>query len=187
MRCTRQSGFSLLEILIVVLIIGLLSSMIVPNFQRTTPRYEREAFIARFNTLVQFGWQQALSTHKVHRINVDIGKQLITLMADSGEKDKSGESAFKPITNAVEDTTCPIPDQILIKQFFIEGHDMMSKFGRSETKSAWFYIVPDGMAQNVVINFNDTKDTQDNKSRPVGLVLNPFSAQFKVYDTFQKP
>jgi prepilin-type N-terminal cleavage/methylation domain-containing protein len=183
----NKSGFSLLEILIVVLIIGLLSSMIAPNFQRATPRYEREAFIARFNTVVQFGWQQALITHKLHRVTVDIGKSLITLMADSGEKDKSGEAVFKLITNAVEDITCPIPDQILIKQFFIEGYDMMTKHGRSGTKSAWFYIVPDGIVQNVVINCNDTKDTQDNKSRPVGLVMNPFSAQFKVYDAFQKP
>src|SRR5690348_17283743 len=179
----NKTGFSLLELLIVIAIIGLLGSIIVPSFQGTTPRYERELFIARFNALVQYGWQQSLVTHKIHRITVDVGKKMLTLAVASDEKDKSGEPVFKPIYKAVEDTECPIPDQVLIKQFFIEGFDMMAKFARSKTASVWFYIVPDGMVQNVVINFVDTKDLLDDKPRQVGLVLNPFNGQFKAYDT----
>ena len=182
-----KKGFTLLEILIVIALIGILGTVLMPNFQRKTPRYEREAFIARFNSLVHYGWQQALLTHKVHRVTVDVGNKIITLAVDSGEKDRSGQDEFKLIANAVQDTLCSIPEQISIKQFFIEGFDMMTKFARSKTASVWFYIVPEGMVQNVVINFTDSKDTKDDKPRPVGLVLNPFSALFKTYDTFQKP
>lgn len=180
-------GFSLLELLVVIAIIGILGAIIMPNFQGKSPRYEREQFIARFNTLVQYGWQQALLTHKIHRITVDVGKKLISLTVQSEEKDKSGEGVYKPLTNPVQETECVIPDQILIKQFFIEGFDMMAKFSRSKTASVWFYIVPEGMVQNVVVNLNDTKDVRDNQARQIGLVLNPFSGQFKVYDAFQKP
>ncbi len=183
----KYSGFSLLELLIVIMIIGILGTMIVPNFQRSTPRYERESFIARFNSLVQFGWQQGLLTHKTHRVTVDVGKKEISLTVESNEKDKSGEGLFKPLVNPVQDASFIIPDQIVIKQFFIEGFDMMAKFAQSKTASVWFYIIPDGMVQNVVINFNDTKDLLNDHVRPIGLVLNPFSAQFKAYDTFQKP
>ena len=182
-----KKGFTLLELMIVIVIIGIIGAITVPNLQRTTPRYERESFIARFNTLLRYGWQQALITHKVHRINVDIGKRLITLTVDSEEKDKSGESTFVAIKDPVEDTTISIPDQLNIKQFFIEGFDMMTKFSRSKTASVWFYIIPEGMVQNVVINMTDTKDVRDNQARPVGLILNPFSAQLKIYDSFQKP
>lgn len=184
----RRDGFSLLELLVVIAIIGILSAVIVPNLQRSTPRYEREAFIARFNALVQYGWQQSLITHNVHRVNVDIGKKLLTLTAaSSDEKDKAGELVFKPMLDASQDTECTIPDQIVIKQFFIEGFDMMAKFGRSKAASVWFYIIPEGMVQSVVINFVDTKDLRDDQPHSVGLVLNPFTAQFKTYDTFQKP
>jgi len=183
----NKRGFTLLELIITIAIIGLLSAIIVPNLQRTTPRYEREAFIARFNTLVQFAWQQSLITHQVQRVTVDIGKKVITLASSTGEKDNKGELSFKPIANAVEDTEIGIPDHIQIKQFFIEGFDMMTKFARTKTATVWFYLVPEGMAQNVVINSLDTKDLRDDQPRPAALVLNPFTAQFKTYDTFQKP
>src|SRR2546428_6968481 len=78
---STKAGFTLLELLITIAIIAMLSAIIVPNLQRATPRYEREAFVARFNTLVQYGWQQSLVTHKVQRITVDIGKKIITVQS----------------------------------------------------------------------------------------------------------
>jgi len=183
----KKNGFSLLEMLIVIAIIGILGAIIMPNLRRATPRYEREEFIARFNALTQLAWQQALVTNKSQQVSIDIGKKSIFLLSDTGEKDRSGEPIFKPPAGLVLDTSIIIPNQIEFKQFFIEGFDMMAKFTRTKTEEMWFYIVPEGMAQDVIINFVDTKDTRDETPRPVGLVLNPFSAQFKIYDAFQKP
>jgi prepilin-type N-terminal cleavage/methylation domain-containing protein len=183
-----KTGFSLLELLIVIAIIGVLGSIIMPNMRRVAPRYEREEFIARFNALTQLGWQQALMHNKLQQIMVDVGKRRIALLAATGEKSRvGGEPVFKPDTSLAQSTVLVIPDQINIKQFFIEGYDMMAKFTTSKTEEVWFYIIPEGMAQDVVVNFVDTKDTKDEAPRPVGLVLNPFTAQFKVYDAFQKP
>ena len=77
----KKSGFSLLEMLVVILIIGVLGAVILPNLKRSTPRYEREEFIARFNALTQLAWQQALVTNRMYQISVDIGKKVIFLLA----------------------------------------------------------------------------------------------------------
>ena len=183
----KKSGFSLLEMLIVVLIIGVLGSVLMPNLKRSTPRYEREEFIARFNALTQLAWQQALKTNKAQQISVDVQKKTIALLSATGDVDRSGEPVFKPAMGLVRDTSLPIPDQFIIRQLFIEGFDMMGKFTSRKTEEVWFYIVPEGMAQDVIVNFVDTKDTKNDAPRSVGLVLNPFNAQFRIYDAFQKP
>ena len=76
------------------------------------------------------------------------------------------------------------PDSIIIKQLLIEGFDEMKRFTGGKTETVWFYIVPDGMVQAVTINFLDKEQMIDGKPKPVGLVLNPFTAEFKVYHAF---
>ncbi len=78
------------------------------------------------------------------------------------------------------------PKNLEIKNFYVEGSDEMERIAGRPDGKIWFFVVPSGLAQNVIINFIDTLDRVNNKPRTIGLVLNPFSAQFKVYDTFQK-
>lgn len=180
-----KNGFSLIEVLVVLFLVGIMAAVMIPNFQGRQPRQEREQFINRLNGLVQFGWQSAIMTHKLHRVFFDFKKNKVRLEVEAGGKDIKGEQKFVPVSSAYVSHEVTIPEQLKVKNFMIEGKEEISS--GFHLKVAWFFIVPDGLTQDVVINMTDTKDTiGSDKVRQVGLVLNPFLAQFKVYNEFQK-
>ena len=75
-----------------------------------------------------------------------------------------------------------------IKNFFIKGRDELSTTTSHATDTLWFYITPEGVAQEVIINMLDTNDTgANNNPAQASAVLNPFTLQFTLYDEFQQP
>ena len=115
----------------------------------------------------------------------DLNKNKVYLeVVQSMESPNKPKSA--PMHINYQTTSLEWPEQFQIQNFFIEGYDERARSARQNV--FFFYIMPDGMAQDVIINLYDTKDVlPDESPRPVGLVLNPFSVQLKEYDTFKKP
>jgi len=176
-----KPAFTLLEVLFVMLIVGLFMSMVIPNFLGRGPRYERELFITRLNAITQLAWQQALVTHKIHMVHFDFTTRRVRVEVAQEGASQKGALVTVPMRGLMQ-SSFVWPVHIAIKDFFIERVNEMS--GRT-IKSAYFVLMPEGLAQEVTINFIDKKDTIAGRARKFGLVLNPFSAQFKVYDTFQ--
>ncbi|HEV2916960.1 MAG TPA: type II secretion system protein [Candidatus Babeliales bacterium] len=182
----NQFGFTFIELLVVLLIMGIIGSLVMPNLTQRTPRYEREQFIASLNALMQTAVSQTIITHVLHQIHFDLKSHVISIRKHTGTYDKKGDPECKPVISGFGLFTLSIPEQITFKQFFIEGINELAERTKN-VQELWFYIVPEGLAQQVTINIFDTQDTVDDKPRHIGLVLNPFLVQFKVYDAFAKP
>jgi len=181
-----RPGFSLIELLVAIALLGAMAALIIPNLQRKGPKQERKQFVVRLNMLAAFARQQAIVSNKIQRLGFDLSSKRVALMQATGKKDAKGKPLFLPVKRAYIKTTVAIPASFSFKQFFIEGYDEIARHGKA--KSIWFFIVPDGLSQSVVINFVNTKEKiAPGKFKSVGLVLNPFMVQFKAYDTFQKP
>ena len=183
----NNKGFTLLEILVVLAIIGVLMAVVVPNFRNMLPGRERKLFITKLNGLMRIAWQRALVEHKTQKISFDFDKRLLWLESATGGL-KDGTPEFAKAKGAYVPTSLKIPKVIEIKNFIIEGFDEIGRYGSGrKTTESWFYIIPDGLTQTVTVNFTDTSNLNAaGKPRQYGLVLNPFNAQFKVYDAFQK-
>jgi len=182
----HNKGFTLFELLVVIAIIGTLATVIVPTFMRRSPIYERRAVIAKLNALTRLAWQNALIENKIHKVKFNLEEGEVSLEITKGQYEK-GEPTFKPLERTYIDTHFDWPENLEIKQFFLEKTDEIRLRGGRTDLSLWFFVMPDGLAQDVIINFIDTKDLlPDGRPKPFGLVLNPFSVQFKEYDTFQK-
>lgn len=175
---TSKHGFTLIELLVVILLLGIMATIIVPNLQQRVPGYQRKAFVTELNTLVALGWQAALSSQKVHRIFFDFTKRVAKVEVEEPGAAKD-LVVYNPLQQAYRKTWYEWPENIEIKDFYIGGIK-----DPGELLNIYFFIVPDGLTQDVIINAVDTSQTTPIN---LGLVLNPFTAQFKEYDTFQKP
>lgn len=173
-----RSGFTLLEVMVAITILALIMRFAMPNIGGNKPRYIRDAFVARLNALTHLAWQRALVTHKIQRVTFDMGKSQIMLSEQTDELESNGEPKFAPSTGGYVKSSFNYPNTIDIKNFFIEGHDEMKRSGSKAV--TWFYVVPEGLAQEVIINFTDKSDRIGSKMRKFKLELNPFDAQFSL-------
>lgn len=182
-----KHGFTLLELLITIAIIGLMAAVVAPNLGKKKAGQERKEFLARLNTLTQLAAQNALIHNKLHKVDFDFKKKTVSLEQASTQKDLKGQPKFEPLKVAHVQTSIPWPEYLHVKNFYIEGFDEASRSAARSMEGAYFFVVPDGMTQRVTINVTDTND-KDNSGRPrkIGLVLNPFNAQFIAHDEFKK-
>ena len=178
----RARGFTLLELVIAIAIVAILGVVLVPTFRGEREKLETKEFVAKLNTLMQAAWQQALSSQKVQRVFFDFNKKSIALSEQSDKDEKN----FVLVRGPYITTEIAIPANYYFRNFYIQGTDEMGRGGKR--KDSWFFLMPSGVAQDVIINImNQDEDMSEGDAQKFGLVLNPFSAQFGYYDSYQKP
>jgi len=178
-------GFTLLELIVVIALLGAVMAIVIPQIGKS-PKQQREEFVTKVNRLVGFAWQNAIRSGKTQKVDFDFETKKITLEQSTGKKDDKGEFTFAPVVRDYRATSVKIPESFILKSFFIQGVDEVANRG-GKISGAYFFITPEGLAQSVVINFVDKKGKRAGRALPIGLVLNPFSAQFTVYGTFKTP
>lgn len=185
---SSYAGFTFIELVIVIALLALLASIGIPPMLRMTPEYRRTEFVRRLNALLDGALSHAISAATVTQIVCDFQKKQIQLWADTGRKTAQGAPVYAPLELPYIETVYDIPAGLEFKNFYINGSDEMHKKGRQTTEQVWFFIMPDGIAQEVIINIKDTNDIERfAEGESLSLVLNPFTVRFAEYETFQKP
>ncbi len=181
-----KKGFTLIEILVAIIIIGIMAAIVIPNLAPRRASAERNAFIAKLNGLMSFAWQNALTTGLIHKVVFDITHKTVSLQQATEKKSSEGDVKFDSFGGTYFATSIAWPHNLQIKNFYLEGFDEMKR-SSGGAKEIWFFVMPDGLTQRVTLNIIDSNDVKQN-GRPerISLVLNPFNAQFVVYDTFKK-
>lgn len=78
----RNSGFTLIELMIVTVIVGIIASMAVPKFQRAYERMQFTASHRRMISTFRTARSMAITEKMPYGVHVDQDKMLVTLFKD---------------------------------------------------------------------------------------------------------
>jgi prepilin-type N-terminal cleavage/methylation domain-containing protein len=172
-----NTGFSFIEIIVAIAIVGVMAAIVIPRL-RVRGTSEIDALVNKIAELTQQGYERALVTGKVHRVffTITTGQPSKAALQVAEDTKPGDELKFVPVPAEYNPTSFEWDERLRIVNFYIRGTDEGSGL-----KTAWFYILPDGLSQEIVMNIGD-EQTPDER----GLVLNPFHVKFSVYDSFQK-
>ncbi|MGZ6250584.1 MAG: prepilin-type N-terminal cleavage/methylation domain-containing protein [Candidatus Chromulinivorax sp.] len=183
---TKQQGFSLIELAIVLALLGLLGAFMVPNLFKTQLGAERKEFLASFQALIKDAVLRSIVENKVHQIYLDIAHETIQLrMYDEKSIEHNKHKQFKLVQDQYYKTQIPFLKHFSIKNFFINGVEEIRPGTKME--DVFFYIMPDGTSQAITINIMDEYEDGISADVPMSIVISPFYARMQTYETFQQP
>lgn len=179
-------GFSFLEMILVLAVIGLLGAFAVPNLFKNERTVERKKFLASFELLLKDAVIRSLVEHKVHQIYVDIEHACIQMREyHVGSVETNQHKQFKKVVDHDYVTEIPFPKDFVIRNFFINGIDEVVP--GNKMLDVLFYIMPDGTSQPVTINCIDQDTDGIMPDISFSFIISPFYAKMLFYETFQKP
>lgn len=170
----KSNGFTLVEIIIAIVILAITAAIVVPRLTRRPVPLEKE-FTRRLNELSRFGQLNALMTGALQRIHFDLKRQQVVLERASARRDSLGHLQFEPVKISHNRTSFQMPKDLEIDRFWVKGKNLIQKGEGIQATGVWFYLVPEGLSQEVTIDFH-----QLDSQRMFSIVINPFNAQFSV-------
>jgi prepilin-type N-terminal cleavage/methylation domain-containing protein len=182
---TKQSGFSLLELMIVFVLIAMLGAFVVPNIFKRKSGVEQKQFLSSLETMLKHTVVRAVLEQQVHQIYFDIKQEIIQVrIHDAKSVETKLHKQFTEVNDPEFKTHIPFLKEFKIKNFFINGNEEV--FPGRLLEDVLFYIMPDGTSQPVVVNIvHENDDAMQDVN--FSFVINPFYARMSVYETFQTP
>lgn len=138
-RLRGERGITFIELLLVILIIGVLAGVSVPQFRKTLDNFELENFTKDIFFLCRYLQGSAIGQGKIYCLNIDRDKAEFRATVKVGTDFKPAEGRFGRVYRA-------------------QGVTSVSLFPVDRT-AVYFY--PDGSIDNVTITF-ENKEAQKN-------------------------
>jgi prepilin-type N-terminal cleavage/methylation domain-containing protein len=154
----KKAGFTLIEIMLVVFIIGMLAAIGIPRFFRSG-RIPAQDFIGHLNLFVTEAVEKARQTGQPCRIFFNLHAKKVEMQSAQGKKLGGSFS----ITSSLE-----------FQDFVINGK---SQFALSAEKATVYFLInAEGVSQEVTITIIDTTRRRGEYE----FYLNPFTSIFRL-------
>lgn len=185
-QCMNQKqsspGFSLIEIMVVVALVGLLISMILPRLSRRSPSSEWKTVLSELNNLALLARQESIAEQTIFRLNFSRGKapdpDTITIERLS-KINPDGKQEFIQASSPYLATKYELSETIRFRAIFQGKQDLLQ-----ENSQAFCYVIPDGLLQDIYVQLIRTENL---KEEPVTLKMLPFEGYFELVEKLIRP
>ena len=179
---SSSPGFSLIEIMVVIALLGLLLSMVMPRLSRRAPASEWKAIHSEFNNLAQVARQESIAEQTVFRLNFSRGKapapDTVTVERLS-KMSPDGKQEFTQASSPYLPTKYELPEGIHFRAVYQGKQDTLQERGQ-----AFCYVIPDGLVQDVYVQLTRMESS---KEEPVTLKMLPFDGYFELIEKHIRP
>lgn len=180
---SRSSGFTLLEMLVVITLIGFLATMVLPRLIRRPPSVEWPHILNDLNNLVFFARQEAISNYNVYRLRFkSLGKGLDFVVVEIEKKhpEKADQKIYERVFSPYFSTRYELSEHVSINAVYLGKEDLMSV----HNGEGYCYVISDGLVQDVYVHL--TRRYKGEESRATFKMM-PFLGEFEYLEGHKRP
>lgn len=162
--CRDERGFTLVELGMVILVLGIIMTMVLPRFAGTLERQQLRSTINVIHGTVRYLQAYAALTKRVYRLTFDLDRQVLSVCY------YVGETCAQEVSRELRDYVLPATVHIL---------DVVSPQGtKTRVGEVATHFHPTGLAEPSTIHL------VTNSNKKATLVIEPLGGRVKVFDDY---
>ncbi|MFC1894344.1 Tfp pilus assembly protein FimT/FimU [Candidatus Dependentiae bacterium] len=180
----KSKGFTLIEILIVLVVIAGMATIITSSMQNREPASEVLAVLSEFNDLIVFARQESISKQKTYRLTFQSNAEhqdLIKIEVEYDDPEKLGKKLYKQIFSPYFKTQYDLPESVKMKAIF--KSDKKDEFEENKGQ-AYCYLIPSGLVEPIMVHIIKKID---DRQETVTFIMEPFKGEFELTYGFVRP
>ena len=180
----RNAGFTMIELMVVIVLIGMIATMAMPRLFRRPPSLDWSAIADGINNLVFFARQEAISNQKIYRLTFQSSNkkepQYVVVEEEAVDPEDAKKLIYKQVYSPYFNTRHDLAEPVKMVSFY-QGKN---EFFAENKGRGYCYVIPDGLVQDVVIHLIRLYEGQESKA---SLKMMPFTGKFELFDGHIKP
>jgi prepilin-type N-terminal cleavage/methylation domain-containing protein len=178
----KQSAFTMIELLVVLLLIGVASSVFLPRLFKRSPAASWTTILDELNNLVFFARQEAISNKNTYRLVFQSnpnGPDSVMVEEESDDPEKPGKKTYVPTSSFYMTTRYLFAPSVKFKAIYQGKRNVLV-----DGPTAVCHIIPDGLVQDVWVQM-----VRKEENTEVGSTyrMNPFMGKFELIEDLVKP
>ena len=180
---TKRRGFTLIELMVVVVLIGIMTAMIIPEMKGTFEDALLRSTARKLVNILNLAYSQAVTVSQPHRVRLDrkSGHYVMERTAREGE----GDGGFVPVRNVIGsegelDTRISIdirnPDEDQAPATDPDSSSAPREDAQKPARSDFISFNPDGTADDKEIILRDREGFR------LALRINPTTARVRIIE-----